>query len=153
MVNQGGAFYDKSSGKWINASGYNATGGGSGSIGGASNQDIRNLNRMYPDGNVPTSSKYSSMVNQGGAIYDTISGKWVNSSGYSGTGTGTGTGTGGSGSLNSILGGGTNIASNQDIRNLNRMYPDGNVPRTSRFSALVESELKTQLDAEKSGLS
>ena len=87
---------------------------------------------MYPDGKVPSSSKYNSMVNNGGAIYDKSSGKWVNAGGYNG-----GSSVGGGSGNN--FGGSTNIASNQDVRNLNRMYPDGNVPKSSRFSALVES--------------
>jgi hypothetical protein len=98
----------------------------------ATNQDVRNLNRMYPNGQVPTTSRFSALVQSGGAVYDASIGKWVGPTGY--------TGVGQSGKIsNNLPVVGTNIATNQDVRNLNRLYPNGQVPTTSRFSALVQS--------------
>ncbi len=140
LVQGGGAVYDSSLGKWVGKGGYTGVGGGGSKASAATNQDIRNLNRLYPDGKIPTTSKFSALVQGGGAVYDSSLGKWVGKGGYTGVG-GSGGGSvggGGGGSGGGVVSG-TNIATNQDIRNLNRMYPSGQVPTTSRFSALVQS--------------
>jgi hypothetical protein len=84
-------------------------------------QALRNLNRMYGNGKVPLNSDYAGLVASGQVVWDATNHAWMATTG----------------SAVGYIGVGQ--ATQQDVRNLNRLFPDGNVTVGSRFANLVAS--------------
>ena len=95
---------------------------GTGTITNADQQTIRNMNRMYGNGKIPLNSDYASLVASGQVVWDDTNHAWMATSGpakgYIGVGQ----------------------ATQQDIRNLNRLFPGGqNVTVGTRYADLIAS--------------
>jgi hypothetical protein len=84
-------------------------------------QTIRNLNRMYGNGKLPSKSDYAGLAASGKVYWNPNVGSWQATSGQAVGYTGVGNPT------------------NMDVQNLNRMYGNGNVPQGSRLAALADS--------------
>ena len=120
---------DKTKSWYINTGTTGSGGGGVTGSGGqlpdakttVDQQVLRNLNRMYGNGKVPVSSDYASLVASGQVVWDDTNHVWMATTG----------------SAVGYIGVGQ--ATQQDVRNLNRLFPDGNVTVGSRFANLVAS--------------
>lgn len=88
---------------------------------GVTNQTIRNLNRMYGNGQIPITSDYANLYTSGKVYWNPNINSWQATSGKAVGYTGIGN---------------PNV---MDIQNLNRLYPNGRVPSDSRFAALANS--------------
>lgn len=102
--------------------GWQQIGGSSGPTSSVTNQTIRNLNRMYGNGKMPTKSDYAGLYASGQVTWNPQLNSWQATSGSS-------VGYKGVGNANS-----------QEIANLNRLYPTGNITPGSRFWDLVAAK-------------